>query len=303
MIFCRKCFLAVLLLMLLLDVTPVFAGGTRDGSPEKIIAVSILPQSYFVDRISGGRVKSLVLVGPGQNPHSYEPSPRQMTDLAKASVWILSGTDFEISLVPKIKSLYPNLRIVDGTKGVTFRYMEDHDDADSHNHTGPEGIEIDRHTWLGREPAKILALHVYEALESIDPGSTDFYRDNYASLIKDIDQEFDRLKLELAPLRGTSVFVYHPSFGYFFDEFGITQEAVESGGKEPSPRQMAELITRAKAENVKYIFVQSEFPVDSARTIAKSLGAEVVSLDALAKDWLANIQFMGDSLIKGIKNK
>ncbi len=332
MLFNRKWTILFITVMLMLNAALVFAGGRRDPPRETIVAVSILPQSYFVERISGGTIKPLVLVGQGQEPHTYEPTPRQMTDLSRASVWILSGTDFEISLVPKIRELYPNLKIVDGTEGVTLRYMEEHDhegedahnhaeadhheedehddehdheddghDHDEHNHDGPAGMEIDRHTWLGREPAKILARHVCEALESIAPEQAAVYRSNYTALINDIDNEFNRLTSALAPLRGSSVFVYHPSFGYFFDEFGITQEAVESGGKEPSPRQITELITKARAEQVKVIFVQAEFPADTAKAVAAAVGAEVVPLDALAEDWLANIRSMGDSLIRGMQ--
>jgi zinc transport system substrate-binding protein len=292
----------------MLNITFVFSNGNKDAAKsaaqEIIIAVSILPQSYFVDRISGGTVKTLVLVGPGQNPHSYEATPRQMAELSKASVWILSGTNFEIALIPKIKNLYPQLNIIDGTEGVTFRYLgeHDHDDQDRlEKDDDHDRIEIDEHTWLGREPAKILARHVYETLENINPKNADFYHSNYESLIKDIDEEFNRLDAELAPLRGTTVFVYHPSFGYFFDEFGIVQEAVEIGGKEPSPKQITELMSKAKTEHVTTIFVQAEFPVDTAKTLASSLGAEVFPLDVFAKDWLANIRFMGESLIKGIQ--
>jgi zinc transport system substrate-binding protein len=275
----------------------VFANGSNEKQNDTIIALSILPQSYFVNRISGGNVKTLVLVGPGQNPHSYEPSPRQMMELSKASVWILSGTHFEIALLPKIKNLYPNLKIVDGTEGVTFRRTEEY----NHQDENLEQLEIDPHTWIGRDAAKILANHVCETLRNINPENANVYCGNFEILINDIDEEFDKLKIALAPLKGKSVLVYHPSFGYFFDEFGIIQEAVESGGKEPSARQITELITKAKAEHIKIIFVQIEFPVDTARTIAASLDAEVVPMDVLAEDWLSNIRFMGDSLLQGIK--
>jgi zinc transport system substrate-binding protein len=283
----------------MLNITTIFAGGSKETTQEIIVAVSILPQSYFVERISGGNVKTLVLVGPGQNPHSYEPSPRQMADLSNASVWILSGTNFEIGLVPKIQNLYPYLKIVDGTEGVTFRSIEEHEDEE--NHIGD--AEQDPHTWLGRNPAKILAEHVYESLGHIDSEHADFYRSNYELLIENIDEEFDRLKIALAPFKGKSVFVYHPSFGYFFDEFGIIQEAVESGGKEPSPKQVTELLAKAKDKHVTVIFVQAEFPVNTAETIAESLGVAVFPMEALAEDWLANIRFMGDSLLQGISNK
>jgi zinc transport system substrate-binding protein len=285
-------------LILALNAASVFSNGNKEVSQKPILAVSILPQSYFVERISGGDVKPLVLVGAGQDPHTYEPTPRQMADLSKASAWILSGTNFEIALLPKIKNLYPNLKMMDGTEGVTFRQLEAHEDHETENHQ-LDKMENDPHTWLGKEPAKILAAHVLTTLKNILPENAETYQQNYETLINDIDAEFNRLDTALAPLRGRSVFVYHPSFGYFFDEFGIMQEAVESGGKEPGPRQITELITQAKTEHVTVIFVQAEFPAETAKTIAAALGVNVFPMNALAEDWLSNIRFMGDSLLQG----
>jgi zinc transport system substrate-binding protein len=90
--------------------------------------------------------------------------------------------------------------------------------------------------------------------------------------------------------------VYHPSFGYFLDEFGIRQQAVETGGKSPGPRDLNRLIALAKQERPAAIFIQSQFPVSAAKTVADAAGAELVSLDPLAPDWLANIRLMGEAL-------
>jgi zinc transport system substrate-binding protein len=219
-----------------------------------------------------------------------------MTSLGEARAWILSGTEFEIALRGKIEALFPGLRIVDGTQGVAFRLMEYPDDDDD------EGGDnnIDRHTWLGEEPAKILAGHIRDLLTTIDPGNGEFYRKNYDDLIADIDDVFDSLREELAPLRGRSVFVYHPSFGYFLDEFGIKQEAVETGGKEPGPRELSILIGKAKQEKAAAIFVQAQFPVSAAAAVAAAAGAEIVSLDPLDADWSGNIRRMGEALQRAL---
>jgi zinc transport system substrate-binding protein len=213
-------------------------------------------------------------------------------------VWILSGTEFEISLRPKIAVLFPGLRIVDGTEGVMFRSLEEHDDDDDAEHEDHSLLEIDRHTWLGSGPAKILAAHVRDALSMIDSASAAHYAEQYEALVREIDEEFIRLRIDLAPLKGRSVFVYHPSFGYFLDEFGIHQEAVETGGKEPGPRDLSRLIEKAKQEQAAAIFVQTQFPANAAKTVAAAAGAELVSMDPLAGDWLANIRRMGESLKK-----
>ena len=270
-----------------------------DGA-KPLLALSILPQAWFAQRIAGDRVQTMVLAGQGQNPHSYEPTPAQMQDLARAGVWVLSGVEFELSLLPKIKNIFSGLMIIDGTEGVNFRILEEYEGIQDDDHD--EEYSIDRHTWLGREPSKILAAHIRDALVLLDVQGKDVYNENYTALIAEIDDEFNALKTELAPLRGSSVYVYHPSFGYFLDEFGIRQEALESGGKEPGPRELSRLIDKARKEKAAAIFVQAEFPVQAAKTVADSIGAQMLVLDPLSPDWLVNIRVMGDTLKKAAYN-
>ncbi|MCL2229996.1 MAG: zinc ABC transporter substrate-binding protein [Treponema sp.] len=256
-----------------------------------------------MSQIAGDKADVLILVPPGQNPHNYEPTPRQIQALSKAKAWILSGTEFEITLRRKIESLFPNLVIVDGTHGVEFRYLTEHEghDCDDHDHNQHSSLEIDRHTWLGREPAILMAKHINETFFYFDFINAEYYDNRYLKIISEINNMFDELQIDLAPLSGKSVFVYHPSFGYFLDDFGIVQEAVETGGKEPTPRQLNILMEKIKEEKPAAIFVQTQFPVNAARTLANSAGAQVVELDPLAFNWLENIRHMGQALKNIIK--
>jgi len=278
----------------------IFISCSRQGvSDNLLIAVSIPPQVWFVSQIAGDKADVLVLVPAGQNPHNYEPTPRQIQALSNASAWILSGTEFELSLRPKIASLFPNLPIIDGTQGVKFRLLDEHDHpGEIHDHSS---LEIDRHTWLGRESAKTMAVFVTFALLRHDSGNVNYYYQRYVDVIDKIDTVFEELEISLAPLRGKSVFVYHPSFGYFFDEFGIKQEAVETGGKEPTARQLNNLMEKINAEKPAAIIVQAQFPVTAAKTLADAAGAQVIELDPLAQDWLENIKHMGQTLINIIQ--
>ena len=297
---------AILLLIILL---PLGAKGVAESeTPEKpIIAVSIVPQQYVVDRIAGNLVDTVVLVGPGQNPHSYEPTPRQMAMFSQAFAWITSGTDFEIALIPKITSMYPNLLVVDGTEGVILRTLEEHDsdheDEEHHDAEEPHFGNIDRHTWLGSEPMKIMANHVAKTLTQADAKNTGIYEKNLQDFITEIDELFVQLTETLSPLKGTTVLVYHPSFGYLLDEFEIHQKAVETGGKEPTAKNLSQLISEAKEERIPAIFVQAQFPVTAAQNIAKSIGAEVLPLDPLAYDWIKNIQEIGNTLQVALMNQ
>jgi zinc transport system substrate-binding protein len=291
---------AILACLVLLFLVPaLFASGKKEIPSQEvkpIIAVSILPQAYFVRQIAGSLVDVVVLVGQGQSPHAYEPTPRQMAQLAQASCWILSKTDFELSLEPKIAALYPDLEIVDGTEGVVFRSLEQHAEEGEVS-VSPQGLEIDRHTWLGWKNSLLLSLHIKNMLIGLLPDEQATFESNYASLVQDINETFGELKDSLSLLNGRTVFVYHPSFGYFFDEFGIIQEAVETGGKEPTAKSLGDLIAKAKEDQVAAIFVQVQFPVHAATTVAEAVGAQVIALDPLAEDWLDNIRQMGKALL------
>ncbi len=286
--------ISLVLLILIFAVTLLSGKGGKEEKIDKtrpLLAVSILPHQYVVNRIGGDKVDSVVLVGEGQNPHNYEINPRQMSLLSEADAWILSNVDFEIALLPKISALYPKLPIVDGTAGVIFRSIEEHGEA---HHAG----EIDRHTWLGREPIKILATHIEETLSKIDPANSSYYKGNLKSFISDVDNLFDSLKEQLAPFKGSTVLVYHPSFGYLFDELGLVQKAIETGGKEPTAKNLTSMIEEAQRGGIKAIFVQAQFPISAAKNVAQAIGAEVLPLDPLAYDWLDNIELMGNTLVK-----
>jgi len=293
-----KQILYAMAIVLVLGAGLLFSQGKaeeQDPVGKPILALSILPQAYFAQRIAGDLLDTVVLVGEGQSPHSYEPTPSQMALLAKAEAWILSGTDFELVLEDKISSLYPNLLVIDGTEGVTFRSMEAHDHDEQA--IGEDSLERDRHTWLGWESAKILASHVLKTSIILLPEQRSLLEANHQLLIDDIDATFLELKEKLAPLAGRKVFVYHPSFGYFFDEFGLIQEAVEIGGKEPTAKDLSRLIQEAKEDKAVALFVQKQFPLTAAQTVAKAAGASVLALDPLARDWMANIRSMGEALL------
>ncbi len=286
----RKLMIIVLLFSSLL----LFASGGKEQAPSKpIVAVSILPHAYFVDSIAKDVVETVTLVGEGQNPHSYEPSPSQMARLAQAEVWLLSGTEFELALKPKIERLYPKLKIIDTTEGMIFRTLEE----DDHHHHDPSGLNIDRHTWLGEAQAQVLLSHATKAIIALlPPADQKVVQERSASLSQEITTTFAQLREELSELKGRTVFVYHPSFGYFLDSFGINQAAVETGGKEPTARELERLIAQAKAEEASVIFVQKQFPLASAQRVAQAVGARVVALDPLAYQWLDTIRHMGEEL-------
>ncbi|AFM26169.1 metal ABC transporter solute-binding protein, Zn/Mn family [Desulfomonile tiedjei] len=284
-----------LLLIAILTVTlPVNAD--QKGKVE--VFVSLLPAAYFVDRIGGPHVNTNVLVGPGQDPHTFEPTPKLVAKLSGARVLFKMGFPFEESVIKKIGPMFKNLKVVDLQKGIELRTMteeEEHDHGDSHGHAHDAG-EKDPHTWLDPRLAKIQAQTIADTLISLDPANKAVYEKNLADVQKDLDAIDDQLTKALAPIKGKKFFVFHPAYGYFGDAYGLKQVAVQLGGKEPTARQLARLIELAKEDDVKVIFVQPQFSQKTAETLARSIGGAVIPLDDLAPDYLKNLQDMASKL-------
>ena len=104
-------------------------------------------------------------------------------------------------------------------------------------------------------------------------------------------------------MKGRDLFVFHPAYGYFARQYGLTQVAVETGGRQPSARHLAELIDRARARDVRVIFVQPQFARHSARAVADAIGGAVVPLDPLAEDYLGNLEQMASTVESALQRQ
>src|SRR5512140_3522486 len=98
--------LAAVLTVVLSSVAAAQNGAAASAVPALRVVVSILPQVDFVQRIGGGLVAVEPLVGAGQSPHTYEPTPRQLDALAQARIYFTIGIDFEIPLVPRVQRMF-----------------------------------------------------------------------------------------------------------------------------------------------------------------------------------------------------
>jgi zinc transport system substrate-binding protein len=286
------------LIVVLVSLSVAAAAETKKDAAKLRVAVSVLPHAHFVERIGGEHVETTVLVGPGQSPHAYDPTPRQLEALAGCRAYFRTGIDFENGLVPRIEKLFKDLKVVDLRRGVEIRKLTSAE-ATAHAHAGDahagcvhEAGAPDPHNWLSPLNAKVQAQTIADTLAELDPPRADAFRRNLAAFHAELDQVHAEIGKALAPLKGREVFVYHPAFGYFLDAYGLKQAPVEINGKEPTARQLGELIERAKTSGVKVIFVQPQFPTKSAQAVAEAIDGAVVPLDDLAKDYLANLREM-----------
>lgn len=260
--------------------------------------VSILPQRAFVQRIGGERVSVDVLVQPGQSPATYDPTPRQMAALGRAGLFFRIGVPFENGLLPRIRGSMPDLKIVDTREGVPLRVMEahGHDGHDhAHEHTQEHGAEHaqegrDPHIWLSPKLVMVQAHTICGALSEHDPEGKALYEANLRAFLIELDELDSRVAAILEPVKGGTMLVFHPSWGYFADAYGLEQWAIEVEGKTPGARQLAEIMDRAEEQGVKAIFVQPQFSRRAAEVVANAIRADVKAIDPLAEDYMVNLE-------------
>ena len=282
------------LTVLLVAATALIAPAERaGGSPdETTISVSILPQRFFVQRVAEDLVHVEVVVLPGHSPATYEPTPRQMTRLAEADLWIRIGVPFERSVLRNLQEVAPSLRIVDGTDGIELVSMDGPSKpADSGHATGHDHL-IDPHFWLDPLLVKVHARTITAALCSLMPADCGRLQTNLARFHGELDLVHQRIAEILRPAAGRDLFVFHPAYGYFGRRYGLRQVAVESGGKQPTARRLAELTEAARASGVRALFVQPQFAGKGAAAVADAIGVDLVELDPLAPDYLTNLETM-----------
>lgn len=286
----KFCYFYVLLVTL-------FSTSIAGAAPIDIY-VSILPQKWLLEKIGKNLITPHVLVSKGQDPHTFEPTPRQIVSLSAAKAYFTMNMQFENIMLHKLTHNNNALQSIDVTQGVERIAMnsEHHHHKDTENHNKQSELFLDPHIWLSISNLKIMADNMAKALISLDEVNAEQYKANLATTMELLSSLQQQLSEQLAPYRGERFFVFHPSFGYFAHEFGLEQEAVEIEGKTPSPRQLSNLIRMAKEDRVKVIFTQPQFDKRSAQAIASAIGGSVVPLDPLAEDVENNLRLMAGHL-------
>ena len=284
-----KRLITTLMAAVLLTAIPIQSHAGEPTEPLKVF-VSILPQQHTVSCLCGEVADIKVLVGPGQSPATYEPTPKVMAALSEADVYFTIGVPFEKSLIKKIGQVMPDLKIV-----MTGSESADHDDHENGTHHHHDD-GIDPHVWLDPLQVKGQVDSITVALSKLAPQWSEMFAANRESLHAALDSLHTAIQKKLAPYAGRRFFVFHPAFGHFSQRYGLEQVAIEIEGKEPSGKHLATLIEKARADGAGTIFIQKQFSEHAAEAIAREIGADVVELDALAPDYFDNMLRIADRL-------
>ncbi len=270
------------------------------------VVVSILPEKYLVERVGGDLVDVDVLIQPGGDPHLFEPKPSQMKVLARAKIFFAIGLPFEGSLLPRLKTLNPDLNLVHVDEGIFIYPMETRSGIHGHERSeketnGSQHLPGDTHIWNSPGNVNRIVRNVTSALVRLDPLNRDTYLDNCFSFLLEVDEIDCSLREMLLEKRGSKFLVFHPAWGYFAREYGLVQVPVEIEGKEAKPSDIQALIEVARKDKIEVVLVSPQFSDKSAQILAREINGRVVKIDPLAENWIENMKKAGQIIREAAK--
>jgi len=253
------------------------------------VIVSILPQKEFVEKVGGDKVLVQELIHPGESPATYSPTINDLKIIENADIYFRIGyIPFEQAHLESIKDINPNLKIINIPENIDIRYF-DFNEKYSDN-------TIDQHIWLSIPNVKKHVVSIMKELSNYDLDNKKYFSENADKYLQELDSLNIQLIESLTEIKNKNIIVFHPSWGYFTDAYGFTQIAIEQEGHEPTIQQLADVINLAKTENIRVIFVQKQFSRSVANSVASEINGVVVSIDPLAKNYIANMQIIANKL-------
>jgi zinc transport system substrate-binding protein len=234
------------------------------------VATTVAPTGWVLDRLLAEDTRVVVLVGPGDNPHTWTATDTLARDVAAARVYVRVGIPIEGSPWFRAVQAHHDLALVDLEQP-----------PEPHDHSVPHA---DPHPWT--DP-----LTLRRHLDTLVPALTAAFPDA-AERITDraevLDHELDALDRELegilAPCRGRAFLVFHPAWSALAERYGLEQISVEAEGKDPLDAELVALGETIRARDIRTLLLQPQIKRNTALAVAESFGLPTAEVDPLARD-------------------
>ena len=295
-----KRIISLLALALAFSLTACTAPAEKADGGKLQIVTTLFPYYDFARAIVGDRADVTLLLSPGREAHSFEPTPIDAVTISEADVFLYNGGEGEYWVDSMLDAAGEHIavkaRMMDHVDALGEEFSEGMQGADAHDHDHDHGdhdhesgeahdsdeIEYDEHIWTSPKNAAILCRAVCDAICKADPANEDFYRancDDYCAQIEALDARFADL-CESAP-RKLLVFADRFPMLYFCREFGLDYRAAFhgcSGDTEPSLATIKFLIDKVEDENIPVVYTIDFGTKKVAAVVSECTGAAIETI-------------------------
>lgn len=252
-------------------------------SEKKVKVVATLyPQYDFVKQIGGDKVDVTLLLTPGTETHTYEPTPQDIININKSDIFIYTGKYMEPWAGKIASSIDSNTKILDASKNINLINEESFESKHGIKDDGEEEEsghhhEYDPHIWLNPQNAIGMVQNITEELCNVDPQNTQYYKDNSVKYIN----ELNKLDVDISNTIKTAnknkiAFGGAFAYAYFIERYNLDfVSAYDSCGEnsEPSVSKIKQVVDYMKQNNMHVIFYQELSSGKIADTISNETGA------------------------------
>ena len=261
------------------------AAGVEDSGKEFNILATTPMLGEFVKQVAGEDVYVQVLMPYAVDPHTFEPSPKDVAKINEADLVFHVGLKYENIALRKllknsVKSEHSLIEIGSKVNAIKFKH-DDHDDEDKHD--DHDHGTLDPHFWFDPNRVALAVGEIKKELINLDPENRSSYElsaNSYVEKLKELDEQIDAL-IKTIPVDNRKIVTTHESLGYLENRYGlevlvtvIPNITTEDG---VTPKQLVEVIEEIKEHEIKVIFLETESPTKSAEIVAKETNARLVS--------------------------
>lgn len=267
--------------------------GAGEGGAALRATASLPPVAGLARALGGERWRVDSLVGPGQDPHAYEPTPGQVAALASSRLFFRTGMPFEEALAARLAAAHPGVRIV----GLEPEGHGAEARAGGHAHD-----EAEVHGWLSPANLAAWADAVARELCAADPEGAGGVRGRQAALSGALGEEWLAAR-HAATRSGVRAFAaWHPAYGAWAEAVGLEQIALEADGRAPGPRTLAAARERIAATGARTMLVQNGAEEARAAAFARDAGLRLAVVPPLGEDPLATLRALREAVLAGAED-
>lgn len=268
------------------------------------VVTTLFPYYDFARAVAGDRAEVTLLLSPGREAHSFEPTPLDAVTISRADVFIYNGGEGETWVDDMLDAAGEDIGTVlcmmdfveareeEFSEGMQGADAHDHDhDHEAHDHAAEEHddehgdsdeIEYDEHIWTSPVNAAALCRAIAVALAAADVENADYYRENgeaYCAQLAALDEQLREVRADAA--RTTLVFADRFPLLYFCEEYDLDYRAAFHGcssDTEPSLATLKYLIDKVREEEIPVVYTIDLSSQKIAEVVSECTGARIERL-------------------------
>lgn len=259
---------------------PALDASELSGEPLKVVATTSMIGDV-VTQVGGEAIELTTLMGPGQDPHTFQPGAQALTAVSQADVIFINGWDLEESLVQDLQRISEGVPVVPISANIEPLPADEdahiHDDEHEDNENEAHAGSADPHVWFSIAHVKQWTENVAQVLSERDPEHAQTYKDNAAAYQSELDalQAYAEEQFAQIPADKRFLVTNHDSLSYLAHDYGFevigTVIPAASTLAEPSASDLADLIAEMDEHNICSIFTEATVSDALAQTVAAEL--------------------------------